>query len=112
MAFVEDDIPFTLPPKLVSEVVAVQFDFTNLFDTGVTIASIEANDVSVYGGVGDDTPANLKSGSEAANGMIYSQKYQAGIADTNYLLTMRAVGSDGTKQEINLVLPVVARRLG
>lgn len=112
MSFVEDDAAFTLPETIPADVVAVKFDFTNLFDTGVTISSIDANTVEVYGGVGDNTPDTLKDGSPIPSGMIYSQKYTGGVVGTNYLLKMRAIGSDGTKQTISLILPVVAQRLG
>lgn len=111
--FVEDDIPYQLPRKLPEEVVFVDFDFTALFNTGVTI-TIDGQTQDVYGGNVDAAPDNIKSGSPAPDttGMIFAQKYIGGVAGTTYRLKLRSIGSDTSKQTITLYLPVVAERGG
>lgn len=99
----------TLPEKLPEESVFVTMNFGVLFDTGVTVQSAEVT-VQRYSGAVDGSdlatlPATVQDG-------WVSQKVSGGLPDVVYLVKALATGSDGTVLGVELLLPVVAVRLG
>lgn len=106
-----------LPAKLPGESVFVDFDFTDLFNdalrSGVTISGLPVVTISTK--IGSETPALLVAdGALALDGtnLIASQKFKTGTAGVSYLLSCAAIGSNGSNQTIQLILPVVDLRLG
>lgn len=96
-----------LDPKLSDEIVFANPDFAGLFADGITLASWSIV-ITVYSGNADASPQSIASGSTTMSGMVGAQKIIAGNPGTNYLLTCKGIGSDGTQNDILLVLPVVA----
>jgi hypothetical protein len=103
-----------LPEKLAGDIekVFVDFDFNPLFNTGVTITPVNPSAISVCGGGPDTTPQSMLVGTPQISNGVVSQLYKGGNADTQYLLTVGATGDDGSAQVIQLILPVVAKRIG
>jgi hypothetical protein len=106
-----------LPSKLAGNIerVYVDFDFSNLFATGVTISNPELD-------INADPVPRVLTGNDLAfqdnaiigtgeNSMVVSQMYDMGIPG-DYLLRCTVDGSDNTRQTIELILPVVSKRLG
>lgn len=108
-----------LPEKLAGnlETVYVDFIFKNLFAAGVTISNptllIQDNVSAERELTGNDLDfadgAIIGTGD---NSMTVSQKFEMGVGGIDYLLICSVEGSDGTKQTIELILPVVSKRLG
>jgi len=106
-----DDKPGILLPKLVGEACFVDFDFSDLFDEDVTIASHEFS-FEQYPVDADFGSDDLNMVSDNVAGMVVSAELDKGVSGVSYLLYCLATGSDGSKQGIQLVLPVVNRRIG
>lgn len=107
----------TLPEKLPGESVFVDFDFTDLFNdglrSGVTISGIPT--VTVTAKIGSESPVTLVNDGNGAldpTNLIWSQKFKAGLPGVTYSLICDAIGNNGAKQTITLLLPVVDFRLG
>jgi hypothetical protein len=100
-----------LDPKIPDERIYVTADFTNLFSPGITIASATTT-CTRYSGHADPTPPSMISGGTVISGMVVAQLIVGGIVGTNYVLEFSATGSDGSILDIQLLLPVVAVRLG
>lgn len=98
------------PPVLPTEKPFVDFDFTNLFKTGVTISGVPtvtcvgANDAS------DQTACIMNAVVKV--GMVASQQFQNFAAGSDYLLDCHAIGSDGAQMDIQLIIQCRSRRLG
>lgn len=107
----------TLPGKTPAERVYVDFDFTNLFNdgirSGITIPGTPS--LTIVARTGTDTPATLVvdgAGAIDSTGLIWSQRVKLGLAGVSYSLLCHAIGSNGSEQEIDLLLPVTDFRLG
>jgi hypothetical protein len=101
----------SLDPKIPNEVIYARVDFSKIFDTGVLINSATVT-ATRYGGTADASPSSIISGTAAVSGMIVSQLIVGGVAGTVYLLKFVANGNDGTVNDVELLLPVLAVRLG
>lgn len=101
----------TLSSKLPEEKVFVDLDFTNLFDTGVSITSVQYT-ATRYAGTADANPSAILNSSGSHVGMIASVLVEDGVAGCTYLIACAANGDDGSTNVIEVLLPVVDVRLG
>ena len=92
-------------PKRTGEAVTLVFDFADQLPAGVTIASAEATTVITQRGT-DAAPEALIVGAPAVSGAEVLQRVTGGAIGADYLVTARAILSDGQSREMPAVLPV------
>lgn len=94
-----------LPPKLVSAIQNVTFDFISLLAVGETI-STKVVTCLVYSGV-DASPSSMISGSATASGTVVTQLVTGGTAGVIYYLTCTITTSAGQTLVLTAFLTVI-----
>ena len=102
----------TYSPKLPSEQIFLTVDFAAILrPLNATIVSTVVT-ASVRSGV-DPSPADIFGGASSTFlGTIVSQRVTGGIAGVSYLLNFQVTSSDTSVTSVQVLLPVVAQRLG
>lgn len=95
----------TFPPKLASEKLALEFDFTSRLAASETISTKSVVAV-VYSG-SDPTPQNLIFGSATASGQVVTQLVRDGVLGVMYEVTCTITTSAGQTLQLAGYLAVV-----
>lgn len=100
-----------LYPKLVEEERFLDFDFTDVFEPGVSIVTTSLSITRWSGNVDTDpNMAAMHTDPIHVVGLVASQLVKLGTPKCNYACKMTAQADNGAVESITLILPVVAKR--
>lgn len=95
----------TFPPKLVGEVINLNFDFVSHLAVTETI-STQSVTATVYSGV-DVSPSSLVNGSATVSGTIVTQSITGGVAGVTYNLVCNITTSLSQTLDMTAMLSVL-----